>query len=154
MSSLRFPDLWSKFRATPAAFVEERIPDLLVFEIDKELETFFESTADLPKGEYDIDLLVSEVLLHISHRAFLEEGLHELQNQMREVYSQEKGFSLVDGPIMAESAVQLGRGMVKKFDAINAYLPDGTLPYQFKKFINTYCYTPIPVLEKCLDFLP
>jgi hypothetical protein len=152
MSYLKLSNLWSGNHSVPAELIE-RIPNLLVFEINSELETFFEETCNMARGEYDIDLLLAEALLYISDRNYLEPGLEALHAQLLDCHSQERGFSPHDGPVLAEASVKLARSMSQKFDHLGAYLPDGTLPFQFKNFTDIYSYTPTPVLERCLEFI-
>lgn len=143
------------FRPSPVeAEVYANIPALLVFDIEPELLVFFEETCNMARSEYDIDLVISEALLHISDLNYLEDGLTALRHQLLLCHSQENGYAPHDGEALADSTVKLARCMHAKFLALGAYLADGTLPFQFSKFINNYSYTPTPVLEKCLDYLP
>ena len=124
-----------------------------MFDIEHELEEFFENTASLHRSEYSLDMVVGEILLYISDKNYAKIGLEAMERDLIEMHCPSNGYGPEDGLALATASTTLGNKMLQRFLDLNAYLSDGTLPYELDQWIRKDSYTPTPVLRKCLDYV-
>lgn len=109
------------------------VPDALILEMPDVIRTFMEETADMQVGEYNLAEVISEVMLFISDHEFVNVGIEELRKHFQQMYM--NGDEQWDGVIMANAVVNMAQKMVKIFEDIKAYMPDGNLPFDFHQWV-------------------
>lgn len=98
-------------------------------------------------------MVVGEILLYISDINYAEIGLEAMERDLIDMHCPSNGYGPEDGMALATASTVLGKKMLQRFKDINAYLSDGTLPYEFDQWIRKTSYAPTPVLRKCLDYV-
>lgn len=130
------------------------MPDILIVELKVELEEFSRDTDRMQFNEFELGDIVSEILLFVSDIHFAEMGVESLQTQFRHLHASREGDEdrvFDDGEIMSHAIAKLANAMVQKFKDLNAYLPDGNLPFGFKEWL---VQNETPVFTKLLDYKP
>lgn len=146
--------MFSKYHIFDPTFIPlyQRIPELLVVELKEELEIFFEETANIHECDYDLDVIVKEIMMFISDNNFVTSGLQMLKTNITDCHSQANGYAPDDGEALGNATYKLGLALFQKFNGMNAYLNDGTLPFEFSRWIDYKTLLPVPVFKKCLDY--
>lgn len=131
------------------------VPDVLILDVVDEMRDFNEAISHLRVCEFELDEIMSEVILFISDKEFIDTGIEDLAKQFRLIHGRhndEGDVDLVaDGDIMADAVANLAHSLVWRFKELDMYLVDGNLPYAYKESLlgeNSFVFT------KFLDYKP
>ena len=133
---------------TPSTTGYANVPDSLIIDIRDELVQFQTDAADLRDVEYYNDELVTEVLLFISDRNYLQTGIEDLRKHFYHMLVRDGHH--FDAEVFSKAVVKLATALSTRLIALGAYMADGNLPFEIKKWITT----SEPVLTKNLDYMP
>lgn len=131
------------------------VPDAIILEFVNEIREFNEATSYMRVCEFELDEILSEILLFISDRNFVDTGVEELAQQFRLIHGRncDDGHEdlISDGVIMGDAVTTLAHAMASKFKDLELYLLDGNLPFSYKEcLVDDTAF----VFAKLLDYKP
>lgn len=136
------PDTILRYRSLNDVEHPERIPDRVIVDISEEMEAFMLESMQMQSFDLGFDELFNEILMYLSDKELVEEGLQALAIEVSSIHSKENGFE--DGELLTAAAVNLAKALYTKFLRHGLYTPDGFMPYENVSWLDN----STPILNK------